>query len=665
MLDTSILMVDLVSIITWACQGQHTKAGQYLRAAKLFRLIRVTRLVKLFETVLQRNVSDTARIILQISQQVVWILWTTHILCCTWYALGRLAASDTGEHWLDSFSDPIRGTTYRDAGVAYQYFTALHWGASQLAAGNMDLQPLTTMERLFNTLCLVFGLIFGSALVSSLSATMMDLRDARHEQTKQIRLLRTYMVQQNIEPETMVRMQKHAMERMAHQRLKDEDVPALQYLSASLQAELRWASFRPNLVTHAFFRLVEMLDSETIHKLCNAAVEFIYPAHGDEVFTVSERALGAVMMVYGKMQYIQHPASSVVEEETITDVEEGTICAEASLFSMWLHVGSAVTSVSCQLLRIRARSFARTINKNPLTREVTEEYARRFHASLVQARPPSSSYPTDLYVPFTGFNEVVLSMASPYQETISRITFENLQRERRHQVGGLFGGRGKGLQELEDEVASGKCTLLENGKGETERVVALSVLRIENENADIFAHIGAWEDDPSASLPKAKLPGAKQKAGEMPSDTVGRVLKTDLKLLQSKVELLHSTQTTETKESDSYQINTIYLKTIQYAMITGQFECTKFVCSFSLTNGVDADANGSYVPLVPTRDIFVIPDGRKNAMYTWLKPDEFDFLGTKEGQMALAGMLERTKSEPNVSELVETCRPSRTVRVHS
>eukprot|EP00971_Amphidinium_carterae_P157621 3124464-Amphidinium_carterae.1 len=27
---------------------------------------------------------------------------------------------------------------------------------------------------------------------------------------------------------------------------------------------------------------VEMLDSETIHKLCNAAVEFIYPAHGDE-----------------------------------------------------------------------------------------------------------------------------------------------------------------------------------------------------------------------------------------------------------------------------------------------------------------------------------------------------------------------------------------------
>eukprot|EP00971_Amphidinium_carterae_P344588 6485076-Amphidinium_carterae.2 len=55
------------------------------------------------------------------------------------------------------------------------------------------------------------------------------------------------------------------------------------------------------------------------------------------------------------------------------------------------------------------------LNHRGNTALVTEEYARRFHASLVQARPPSSSYPTDLYVPFTGFNEATTTaLASHY-----------------------------------------------------------------------------------------------------------------------------------------------------------------------------------------------------------------------------------------------------------
>mmetsp|Transcript_49468 Transcript_49468/g.115689 ORF Transcript_49468/g.115689 Transcript_49468/m.115689 type:complete len:1091 (+) Transcript_49468:144-3416(+) len=657
MLDASILLVDLVAMAVLAVQGQHTRMGQVLRGAKLIRLIRVTRLVKLFESVLQRNISDTVRIVIQISQQVVWIVWTTHILCCAWYAIGKFAPTDTGERWLDAQAGDAN---YEHADMAYQYFTALHWGASQIAAGNMDVQPLSTFERGFNTLCLVFGLIVGSALVSSLSATMMDLREARQEQTKQLRLLRQYMVQNNIEAETMVRMQKHAMDRMMNQRLKDEDVPALQLLSASLQQELRWASFRPSLVTHAFFRLIEMLDNETFRKLCNSAVEFIYPSYGDEVFTVGEKAIGAVFMVFGKAQYIQHPASAMVEEEQITDLEEGTIAAEASLFSMWIHVGSAISSFSCQIMRIRGRSFARTINRNSLTHEVCIEYASRFYTSLTNARPPHASFPTDLHVPFTGFSEVILSMAQPYQEAISRITFETFQLDQQRHAG-LFGGSGKGLQELEDEVRSGSCTLLENGRGETERVVALCVLRVEDENGHIFVHIGTWEGE--GASPKVKLPGAKQKAGEMSSDTVARVLKSDLKVMKDKVELAHTEQVTETKESASYHINTIYLKTIQYAMITGPFECTKFVCSFSLTGGSEVDAHGSYVPLVPSRDIFVIPDGKKYGMYTWLRQEEFDFLSSPGGPKALGAILDRVRAEPNISELVENSATRRNVSV--
>merc|ERR1719203_1334715 len=103
---------------------------------------------------------------------VCW-LWMNHILACVWFAIGRYAPSDTGARWVEqAFGDDI----YLHAGRTFQYSSAIHWSIAQTTLGAMEVVSVNTVERTFNVACLLVGLFFGSSLISSLSAGMIEFR---------------------------------------------------------------------------------------------------------------------------------------------------------------------------------------------------------------------------------------------------------------------------------------------------------------------------------------------------------------------------------------------------------------------------------------------------------------------------------------------------------
>merc|ERR1711870_70196 len=132
--------------------------------------------------------------------------------------------------------------------------------------------------------------------------------------------------------------------------------------------------------------------------------------------------------------------------------------------------------------------------------------------------PPRAQYPSDLSIPFAEYSELVVSMEFGCRKLIGFIALQALKQSRV-----FFVKSSNALDELNEEVLSGKSVLTQNSDGEVERVAAVTVLRVERADGSIFVQLGKIDADGSI-VPDCKLPGSKQERGETIDDAVQRVL---------------------------------------------------------------------------------------------------------------------------------------------
>ena len=64
------------------------------------------------------------------------------------------------------------------------YLSAFHWSLAQITLGATELIAFNSCERVLSVLLMFFGLLFGSTLVSSLSATLIGMQMRASEQSK-------------------------------------------------------------------------------------------------------------------------------------------------------------------------------------------------------------------------------------------------------------------------------------------------------------------------------------------------------------------------------------------------------------------------------------------------------------------------------------------------
>merc|ERR1719221_2200975 len=90
------------------------------------------------------------------------------MMCCGWYALGKIDMTDTARHWIDGFVS---------ASPEYVYLAAYHWVLAQITLGSNDVNPTNSYERIFCILLNVFGLLYSSTIVSIVSARRERMED--------------------------------------------------------------------------------------------------------------------------------------------------------------------------------------------------------------------------------------------------------------------------------------------------------------------------------------------------------------------------------------------------------------------------------------------------------------------------------------------------------
>lgn len=199
-----------------------------------------------------------------------------------------------------------------------------------MTLGSLDITPTNEYERVLSISVMIFGLLFTSALVSSVSATLISSQIRVGEQAQHAHNLELYLKQNRISSLLAYQVRKTATASMRKPyMLTEKDVEALGFLPRALQDDLRVAVFRPHLDRHRMFSVLETLNAGTARELCCEAMEFVLPQADEMLFMPGATSDKAFCIVQGEMLYVQDPNTAPVSQVTSDTVPEGTWLCEA------------------------------------------------------------------------------------------------------------------------------------------------------------------------------------------------------------------------------------------------------------------------------------------------------------------------------------------------
>ncbi|CAL1133029.1 unnamed protein product [Cladocopium goreaui] len=665
------------------------KLVRFSKVTRAIRILSVTRVIRIQEYL--EHVGDrlhggsSLKYVGDMARLVVIILWINHVMSCTWFYVGRITTGDTGTSWLDDTITDENSPLYYDTIPLFQYTTAFHWAITQMTPGSMQVFPRNSFERLFNIFALVFGMFFFSSLISSLSATMVNFRMKSTQTANQMSELRRFLRQSKISSKLSVGLQKEALERLMEVKpLMVTDVKALKLLSADLQKELQYELCLPYLMRSGFYRVCQAADTAALKSIMIGCMSFTVYIAGEAVFEAGETATAAFIVERGTLEYAQNKKTSKVRRKTRVSKHTEIILSEPALWTHWPHVGTLVSPNPASLLKIMVDKHESIIRQTEAMSDFAAEFALQYRQRLAMGHPPQANWPSDLEVPHTSFDEIIVNSSRDTRRLVSNLALEHLKDQASSAWGRTFGNvtgnPPKNLDALEKEVDKDKCTLITTMNGEVERLAAVTAIEIRRPNGTVLMQLGSWDSAEGLKV-ACKLPGTKQEVAETAVDAMQRLLKKDLLPFESVIDLseVQAMHEVEWSRSEKYSLRTKYLRTIFQVNVeddlnedqlrvmrlqadgkparqkqrVSRFRMKPNNKSFSQSADLGAtDESDAY--FAETHDLIGLPHGdqQKLIICGWLHDEEVErFKGTAEGQAVLSRCISRIY----VDELVISC----------
>lgn len=154
-----------------------------MRLPRLYRLLKILRITKIGNVIRSNAIINHFLSKIKISAAVarmfnifVLVLFINHIMCCFWYFSARLYDFDP-DTWV------VRRNLL-DEDYLTKYITSYYWGFQTFTTiGYGEIYPLTELERVFAIFYMIFGVIFYSSAIGSLSRLLlnMDKRALEHK----------------------------------------------------------------------------------------------------------------------------------------------------------------------------------------------------------------------------------------------------------------------------------------------------------------------------------------------------------------------------------------------------------------------------------------------------------------------------------------------------
>mmetsp|Transcript_43579 Transcript_43579/g.100413 ORF Transcript_43579/g.100413 Transcript_43579/m.100413 type:complete len:1128 (+) Transcript_43579:92-3475(+) len=427
-------------------------SGNNLAIVKVLRLLKLGRLIRLGASIrggkLARMYTKAYRVAqkngyaewLAFSTHIVKIMfliaWINHIGGCIWHIVG-ISSARNWHRASNLVSDSVEYSLH-------EYTLYFYWSVTAMVSGASFMVPTTQMENLYITCFILFSLIFGSTLISSLAAMLMELEVSSRERAYAIQTLRAYLYQNHIKASLAVRIEDEIRDGLASEkRFSEADVPSLSLLSSKIRAELWVNVYGPQLLaSRIFMRAVSSEGMTFLRDLCQHALSRDFLSAGVEIFNPDMDASGAYFVHYGSMEYQYHDAL----EKTMSDgraetpnarglrkgqaetkllpspsddtatkskrsyitsswangggrnhkVGVGEWVCEVALWSYWVHCGWMEVATPCELLSITAESLIKVVHGHPEAASVCGRYSVAYCKIANRALESDASCLSDL-----------------------------------------------------------------------------------------------------------------------------------------------------------------------------------------------------------------------------------------------------------------------------
>jgi hypothetical protein len=577
-LDCIICTCDWASIVILSSPSW--RSLRFARATRLLRLTSLARLAKIFQIVsqlLDEFLPDEMLTTTQFMRCFLNTLVIAHFASCLWWLIGRAGPTDTGWNWIQQ--SPMDGElTFAEESTSYQYAVCLHWAVSSITLGGyVPAEPHNTVERLYSALILALGLLFGGALISILSTTMLETQMTKRESNSKLKKLRRYMREHKVERTLSVRVYGQLAERLAtRDKLKEEQVTGLQLLSSNLRSELCYHLHRPLLKNHDLLKLWMDIDEPLTQRLCKKCMAFVHLRKQDDLFCAGRRSDSAYVFTGGLLRYIQEPETSPLTAPVFQEVDtNGKWISEATMWSHWTHVGTMNALVNSEVMQVKvAEMWDFIMQRTAPCVEITKDYCKKFHRRLQVAKPPVAKWPDDLKVPGTGWADVVLAMELQSQVVIGLGAIDQDTNAKRK-------NSAASLDRLRSEVRLGKSAVMVSGDSELERVVSITAINLENHEGKFLVQLAKLQD--GVLKPYCNLPGGKQLRGELVLESLERFLETFLApLAPLQLQVVDMEQTSRWQESRDLGIQTKYLRNVIRVKMGRPFEDAENIVALEL-----------------------------------------------------------------------------------
>lgn len=359
-LDFLLAVLDWVFIILRILEAVSSSSSQTrmlrvlksiraIRSVRLLVMFRVSKVVELLGELFEHLRGQVAQNLFALGEAVAVVLSTNHIICCMWYALGRQESQEFT--W-------IKAKNLEDRGIAYKYFTALHWALTQFTPASMDVQPTNTAERVFTLIVDLCGLVAFSTFVSSITTRMTQIRSFNKDQFNRQRELNRYFAENHVSLELGKRIFNFVNDRkaMPEGRVKASAIQALQKLPLKLRQELAVEVFMPCLANHPFMLQLRFLSEGVIRELCNTALTEHTITAGNALFHKGTAGTCLYFVRSGLARYDRGGESLFVSGDMW--ISEAVLWIED-----WLHRGSLKVPKFCEFIAIASSDFRQTMNQ--------------------------------------------------------------------------------------------------------------------------------------------------------------------------------------------------------------------------------------------------------------------------------------------------------------
>lgn len=314
-MDLGLVLIDWLTVLlkTQAKAASIARLGKTVRAARMLRMARALRLTRVIAEVSPSVEyylrSEMSVVVLGVSRVMLLMALITHFLACSWYGLGTSGGPEAAT-WLKSGD-------YDDLDVGSGYAIALHWSLTQFI-GSMEVNPVSTGERMFNVCVLMFAFLALCVLPAKITSLMTQFQITAAERSQALSQLSQFLYDQRISRYLTLRLVRAANSAMLVQSRKtpEDKIVLIGLISENLKIELHYEMYcRPESgvgglqVGHPFFRRLQDKHVRIMQKICHCAISPMDLTDEDVLFSAAETPERPAMYVLldGQLKYSHQP----------------------------------------------------------------------------------------------------------------------------------------------------------------------------------------------------------------------------------------------------------------------------------------------------------------------------------------------------------------------